>query len=577
MKQRSKCWVVMPKTFDVRITTFDAELEFSVEKKCTGKELFDLIVRTLGVRETWYFGLQYADKKGVVSWLKFNKRVLDQDITKEDPVNLSFRVKFYPEDVAEELMQEITQHLFFLQVKEAILNMDIFCPPEASVLLASYAVQAKYGDYDKEFHKPGFLANDLLLPQRVIDQYQMTADMWEERITSWYAEHKEMRRDEAEMEYLKIAQDLEMYGVMYFEIKNRKGTDLWLGIDAHGLNIYERENKLNPKISFPWNETRNISFHDKRFQIKPVDKSSPDFIFHALKLRVNKVILDLCVGNHELHIRRRKPDTMEIQQMRSLAREDKMRRQIERDKLMKEKQTREEIMKQRDDLEKKLLEFQEEASRVKEALIKSEEMGELLAEKARVAEEEAILLGKKASDAEEEIKRLRLCLSKQSGDERIAIERRAREAGEERFKRVLQEAEARKREALILREDLMKSRQAERLAKQKLVEITSSPELFSRYSDPREIIADIDRSVNQLMDSDVNQISREHERERNGNIQQQLQDLKTQMEGLKISDRQTRWDYIHDENMRRGEDKYSTLQKIQTETSTARVQFFEEL
>ena len=70
-------------------------------------------------------------------------QVLDQDITKENPVNLSFRVKFYPEDVAEELMQEITQHLFFLQVKEAILNMDIFCPPEASVLLASYAVQAK--------------------------------------------------------------------------------------------------------------------------------------------------------------------------------------------------------------------------------------------------------------------------------------------------------------------------------------------------------------------------------------------------------------------------------------------------
>lgn len=64
---------------------------------------------------------------------------------------------------------------------------------------------------------------------------------------------------------------------------------------------------------------------------------------------------------------------------------------------------------------------------------------------------------------------------------------------------------------------------------------------------------------------------------RNRNIQQQLRDLKSQMEGLKIDDRQTRWDYIHDENMRRGEDKYSTLQKIQTGTSTARIQFFEEL
>ena len=73
------------------------------------------------------------------------QKVLDQDIpvVKNEPVSLNFRIKFYPEDVAEELMQEITQHLFFLQVKEAILNMDIFCPPEASVLLASYAVQAK--------------------------------------------------------------------------------------------------------------------------------------------------------------------------------------------------------------------------------------------------------------------------------------------------------------------------------------------------------------------------------------------------------------------------------------------------
>lgn len=49
--------------------------------------------------------------------------------------------------------------------------------------------------------------------------------------------------------------------------QNRKGTELWLGIDAHGLNIYEKDNKLNPKISFPWNETKNISFHDKRVSV----------------------------------------------------------------------------------------------------------------------------------------------------------------------------------------------------------------------------------------------------------------------------------------------------------------------
>lgn len=62
---------------------------------------------------------------------------------KGDAVLFNFRVKFFPEDVSEELIQDITKHLFFLQVKEAILSMEVFCPPEASVLLASYAVQAK--------------------------------------------------------------------------------------------------------------------------------------------------------------------------------------------------------------------------------------------------------------------------------------------------------------------------------------------------------------------------------------------------------------------------------------------------
>merc|ERR1719341_1914685 len=99
------------------------------------------------------------------------------------------------------------------------------------------------------------------------------------------------------MEYLKIAQDLEMYGVNYFEIKNKKGTELWLGVDALGLNIYEKDDRLTPKIGFPWSEIRNISFNDRKFVIK--------------------TILTLCMGNHELYMRRRKPDTIEVQQMKA--------------------------------------------------------------------------------------------------------------------------------------------------------------------------------------------------------------------------------------------------------------------
>lgn len=75
----------------------------------------------------------------------FDFTVQDQGIPQQPTMPFMFLAKFYPEEVAEELVQEVTQHLFFLQVNRAILSMDIYCPPEASVLLASYAVQAKVG------------------------------------------------------------------------------------------------------------------------------------------------------------------------------------------------------------------------------------------------------------------------------------------------------------------------------------------------------------------------------------------------------------------------------------------------
>ena len=67
-------------------------------------------------------------------------QVLAQDVRKETPLQFKFRVKFFPEDVTEELIQEVTQRLFFLQVKENLLCEDVYAPPETAVLLASYAV-----------------------------------------------------------------------------------------------------------------------------------------------------------------------------------------------------------------------------------------------------------------------------------------------------------------------------------------------------------------------------------------------------------------------------------------------------
>lgn len=73
-----------------------------------------------------------------------------------------------------------------------------------------------------------------------------------------------------------------MLQVNYFEIKNKKGTELWLGVDALGLNIYEKDDRLTPKIGFPWSEIRNISFNDRKFVIKVTCLRAMTYICHLV-------------------------------------------------------------------------------------------------------------------------------------------------------------------------------------------------------------------------------------------------------------------------------------------------------
>ncbi|KAK6636371.1 hypothetical protein RUM43_010031 [Polyplax serrata] len=592
------------KSFPVKVSTLDAELEFNLEWKATGRELFDLVCLTIGLRETWYFGLQYEDTKGFISWLKLDKKVQDQGITQSGSAQtFMLLAKFYAEDVADELVQEVTQHLFFLQVKQAILLMDIYCPPEASVLLASYAVQAKYGDYDESTYKPEMLSSEVLLPQRVIGQYQMTPEMWEDRIKIWYADHRGMSRDEAEMEYLKIAQDLDMYGVNYFPITNKRQSELWLGVTALGLNVYERENKLAPTITFTWAEIRDISFENKKFILKTVDKLSPNFVFFSKKVRMNKLILDLCIGNHDLFMRRRKPDSMELQQMKTQAKEEKQRRQIERNKLAREKQLREAAERDRAEMEQRLLHYQEEIKLANEALRRSEETAELLAEKSKVAEEEALLLSQKASEAEQEITRIRLSAMK-TEEEKVLLERKTREA-EFLTARLVEESERRAAEAERLKDHLLRARLAEKQAKEKLLEFLSINAFHNLTNstvssmltnstvvcvDGHDEIDPLRRSIQQdlsqydaLCHHDVEQLSLEIEKERveclekSKQVQEQLRDLRSEIEELKVGEKATELDNIHDEQVRLGENKYSTLRKVKSGSTKARVAFFEEL
>lgn len=450
----------------------DAELEFAIQSSTTGKQLFDQVVRTIGLREIWYFGLQFVDKKGFTTWLVLNKKVLQQIGKKhENTLQFKFRAKFYPEDVSE-IIQDITLRMFYLQVKNAILSDDVYCPPDAAVLLASYAVQTKYGDYVPEYHKQGYLANDRLLPQRVMDQFNLTRDAWEEKITKWHKEHKGTLREDAMMEYMKLAQDLDMYGVNYFDITNKKGTEVSLGIDALGINVYDPKDKLTPKIGFPWSEIRNITFHNKNFIIKPTDKKSPDFVFIASHVRVNKTILALCMGNHDMYVRRRKADTIEVQQMKMQAREEKAAKLLASEKLAREVSLREQAEKRQQEYEERLrkmnMEAMERRKELDEAQNTIRRLEKQLDDLKRAKEE----LERKQAELEEMMTRLKEAKELEAG-EKLRLEEEIRQKQEE-VERIRDEVNERDEEARKLQEEVQEARRKEEEATLALLQASTA-------------------------------------------------------------------------------------------------------
>ncbi|XP_038837875.1 moesin-like isoform X1 [Salvelinus namaycush] len=555
-------WMILQveqKNINVRVTTMDAELEFAILPSTTGKQLFDQIVKTIGLRETWFFGLQYQDSKGFSTWLKLNKRVTAQDVRRENPLLIKFRAKFYPEDVAEELIQEATQRLFFLQVKEGILNDDIYCPPETAVLLASYSVQTKHGDYKKAYHFPGYLSRDKLLPQRVLEQHKLNKEQWENRIKVWHEEHKGVLREDAMVEYLKIAQDLEMYGVNYFSIKNKKGSELWLGVDALGLNIYQNTDRMTPKIGFPWSEIRNISFNDKKFVIKPMDKKAPDFVFYAPRLRINKRILALCMGNHDLYMRRRKPDSIEVQQMKAQAREEKTKRQMEKALLESEKKKRENAEKETEKIARETMELIGRLKQIEEETKKAQEE---LDEQTR----RALELEKERTFSQEEAERLE----------------KERKAVEEAKASLLQQSESQMKNQENLATDLTSKISLLEDVKQKKDDDTKRwqkrDSVQGDHDETDESSAEASAELTSPgMVRDRSEEERMTEAQKNERLQKHLKALSSELASARDDSKNTPNDLIHAENVKAGRDKYRTLRQIRQGNTKQRIDEFESM
>ncbi|KAL3317708.1 hypothetical protein Ciccas_003639 [Cichlidogyrus casuarinus] len=563
---------ILNKTVNVTVLTVDFKLEFGLLKTSCGRQLFDQIAKTLGIRETWYFGIQCTDKNGDICWLKLDKKISSQlDLKPKDKnVELYFRVKYFPEDVQEELIEDVTKNFFFHQVKSSILDGSIYCPAETAVLLTSYVCQVRLGDYSEQ-NLSRIPEVTKILPANVLEKHKLTNEEWLQRIHQCYQTHMGMAKEDAMMEYLKICQDLEMYGVNYFPIHNKKGTNLWLGIDSMGLNIYEVDDKLTPKIGFPWGEVKHISYSGKKFQLKPTDKTAKEWHFYVERVRINRQILALSIGNHELYMRRRKPDSTEVQQMKKKAQEQREERSLLTlpiaSRIKQRETTRAEIEALRREVE---INRQRQEEATKKACQYEEEMEQLSI--ALKLERESRL---ELENMQEELRNLNLRLEEQYTsteeekqrliDDRNDLENRVRQQQAD-----LEEQERNKKELNKQLSEAAALAEAQRAAAQN--GDSNNNDLNNNDESERD---DDAKELHVMENFSRREESRNTEVSRNLKLQKRLATLREDLVLVRDTSKLTPVDKRYESNQRSGMDKFKTLRDIRKGNTKKRIDEFE--
>ncbi|KAB0793202.1 hypothetical protein PPYR_12822 [Photinus pyralis] len=543
---------------EIKITTMDTELEFAVPPKTKGRDLFMQISRNLGLRETWFFGLMYRGPNNEQIWFDSSKKSV-ADI-KFSARNLKYRVKYYPEDIGLELIEDTTIRYFYLQVRSTILSDEIYCPPETSVLLASYAAQERHGDYNPKVHQNGIFKKEKLLPERVFQQHTMSRELWEESVLKMWQKHTGMLTEDAMTEYLKLAQNLEMFGVSYFEIFNKKGTQLLLGVSALGLNIYKVEDRLNPIIAFPWSEISNINFKGIKFTIRPTDRESKMFVFFANDAFVNKHILNLSIGNHSMYVRRRKKDSLEVQQMKAKATEQRKFKLEQRSKLLHEMLAREQAEKRENDYQKQIQVLKEEIERRDASLMEAQRTIQQLQDQLRelqIAKEKLELQQNELRDMMERLTHSRNL----EEEERRKLEEEIK-LKQAQVQKIQDEVEARNAETRLLQQKIEEAnrREEQMRAEQEALNLQNE-----RNKEELETVPD---GTNVELPSLV---------EINEQLKDDLMLLQQQLEQTRLESKQTELDKIHRENVASGRDKYKTLNAIRKGNTVRRVDMFENM
>ncbi|XP_039704392.1 band 4.1-like protein 4A isoform X2 [Pteropus medius] len=290
------CFCAVPEEFYCEVLLLDESKltlttqQQGIKKSTKGSVVLDHVFRHINLVEIDYFGLRYCDRSHQTYWLDPTKTLAEHKelINTGPPYTLYFGIKFYADDPCK-LKEEITRYQFFLQVKQDVLQGRLPCPVSTAAQLGAYAIQSELGDYDPYKHTAGY-----------VSEYRFVPDQKEELEEAIERIHKTLMGQapsEAELNYLRTAKSLEMYGVDLHPVYGENKSEYFLGLTPVGVVVYKNKKQVG---KYFWPRITKVHFKETQFELRVLGKdcNETSFFFEARSKTACKHLWKCSVEHH---------------------------------------------------------------------------------------------------------------------------------------------------------------------------------------------------------------------------------------------------------------------------------------